>query len=73
MEVRILMESALKGYLSSLKGKKVAVIGLGVSNGPLVERALDAGVPVLVSRRWSAGERKWRWDPAIWTGWTGPT
>ncbi len=48
LEVRILMESALKGYLSSLKGKKVAVIGLGVSNGPLVERALDVGVPVLV-------------------------
>lgn len=42
------MESALKGYFSSLKGKRVAVIGLGVSNTPLVERLLDAGVPVLV-------------------------
>ena len=42
------MESALKGYFSSLKGKRVTVIGLGVSNTPLVERLLDAGVPVLV-------------------------
>ena len=48
MEVRIPVESALKGYLNSLKGKKVAVIGLGVSNRPLVEGLLDAGVKVLV-------------------------
>ena len=41
------MESALKEYLNSLKGKRTAVIGLGVSNMPLVERLLDAGVPVL--------------------------
>ena len=37
------MESALRQYFSSLKGKKVAVIGLGVSNRPLVESLLDAG------------------------------
>ena len=42
------MDSALKEYFSSLKGKKVAVIGLGVSNRPLVEGLLDAGVKVLV-------------------------
>ena len=48
MEVRISVESALKGYFESLKGKKVAVIGLGVSNRPLVEGLLGAGVPVLV-------------------------
>lgn len=48
MEVRIPVESALKEYFRSLKGKKVAVIGLGVSNQPLVEGLLDAGVPVLV-------------------------
>jgi len=42
------MESALQGYFNSLKGKKVAVIGLGVSNQPLVEGLLDAGVPALV-------------------------
>ena len=47
MEVRLKMESALKEYLDRLKGKRVAVIGLGVSNMPLVERLLDAGVPVL--------------------------
>ena len=41
------MESALKGYIDSLKGKRVAVIGLGVSNTPLVEKLLDAGVSVL--------------------------
>ncbi len=42
------MESALQGYFNSLKGKKVAVIGLGVSNQPLVDGLLDAGVPALV-------------------------
>ena len=42
------MESALKEYLSSLKGKRVAVIGLGVSNTPLVEQLVDAGISVLV-------------------------
>ena len=42
------MESALKQYFSSMKGKRVAVIGLGVSNRPLVEGLLDAGVKVLV-------------------------
>ena len=47
MEVRLKMESALKEYLDRLKGKRVAVIGLGVSNTPLVERLLDAGVSTL--------------------------
>ncbi len=47
MEVRLGMESALKEYMDGLKGKRVAVIGLGVSNMPLVERLLDAGVEVL--------------------------
>lgn len=41
------MESTLKEYMDGLKGKQVAVIGLGVSNTPLVERLLDAGVHVL--------------------------
>ncbi len=45
------MESVLKGYFESLKGKRVAVIGLGVSNKPLVDGLLDAGVPVLVCDR----------------------
>ncbi len=47
MEVQLGMESALKQYMDGLKGKRVAVIGLGVSNTPLVERLLDAGVDVL--------------------------
>ena len=51
MEVRINMESVLKGYMDSLKGKRVAVIGLGVSNTPLVEKLLDAGVSVLACDR----------------------
>ena len=42
------MNSVLKEYLNSLRGKRVAVIGLGVSNRPLVESLLDAGVPVMV-------------------------
>ena len=48
MEVRLKMESALKEYLDRLKGKRVAVIGLGVSNTPLVERLLDAGGGTLI-------------------------
>ena len=50
MEVRLKMESALKEYLDRLKGKRVAVIGLGVSNTPLVERLLDAGVSTQIGR-----------------------
>ncbi len=47
----MLMESALKRYFESMKGKRVAVIGLGISNRPLVEGLLDAGVPVLACDR----------------------
>ncbi len=36
----------LKEYLASLKGKRVAVIGIGVSNTPLLELLLGAGVDV---------------------------
>ena len=43
MEVRMRMESALKRYYGTMKGKRVAVIGLGVSNRPLVERRWSAG------------------------------
>ncbi len=42
------MDSILREYFNSLKGKRVAVIGLGVSNKPLVEGLLDAGVAVMV-------------------------
>ena len=33
-------------YLSSLRGKSVAVIGIGVSNQPLIRLLLDRGIQV---------------------------
>ena len=33
-------------YLSSLKGKAVGVIGVGVSNRPLIEKLLERGIDV---------------------------
>ncbi len=41
------MQSILQEYMSTLKGKRVAVIGIGVSNTPLIERLLQSGVQVL--------------------------
>ena len=41
------MQSILQEYMSTLKGKRVAVIGMGVSNTPLIERLLQSGVQVL--------------------------
>ncbi|MCL2628282.1 MAG: UDP-N-acetylmuramoyl-L-alanine--D-glutamate ligase [Oscillospiraceae bacterium] len=38
----------LKGYINSLKGKRIAVIGAGVSNTPLIELLRDANVDVTV-------------------------
>ena len=35
-------------YLSSIKGKRVFVVGAGISNSPLIEALLDAGVDVTV-------------------------
>ena len=35
-----------KEYLSSLKGKTVGVIGVGVSNRPLIEKLLERGIDV---------------------------
>jgi UDP-N-acetylmuramoylalanine--D-glutamate ligase len=40
------MHSALEDYLNTLKGKKVAVLGLGISNRPLIELLLNAGISV---------------------------
>ena len=37
---------SLKTYLESIRGKTVAVIGVGVSNTPLLELLLDAGISV---------------------------
>lgn len=40
------MSRTLKEYLSDLSGKDVAVVGIGVSNTPLIRRLLEAGIPV---------------------------
>ena len=45
------MQSILQEYFDSLKGKRVAVIGMGVSNTPLIRRMLQGGVQVLVCDR----------------------
>ena len=41
------MQSAFDAYFPSLKGKKIAVFGLGVSNRPLVRLLLEFGCDVL--------------------------
>ena len=33
-------------YLTSLEGKRVAVIGIGISNQPLIELLLQRGIAV---------------------------
>lgn len=40
------MRSTVQKFLSSLKGKRVAVIGIGVSNTPLIRMLLRAGISV---------------------------
>ena len=40
------MDSTIEEYLTSLKGKHVAVLGIGVSNRPLIEVLLSAGISV---------------------------
>ena len=40
------MQSALEEYFGSLKGKHIFIIGIGVSNTPLIEKMLDAGLSV---------------------------
>ena len=40
------MGSAFERFFSSLKGKKIAVLGLGVSNRPLVRLLLEYGCDV---------------------------
>ena len=41
------MQSAFETYFNSLRGKKIAVLGLGVSNRPLVRLLLEFGCDVL--------------------------
>lgn len=38
--------TAIEAYLDGLKGKRVAVIGIGVSNTPLIQLLLQAGIKV---------------------------
>lgn len=40
------MAITLQDYLASLRGKRVAVIGIGVSNTPLIKTLLQAGISV---------------------------
>ena len=40
------MSSTIQDYLASLRGKRVAVIGIGVSNTPLIKMLLRAGIAV---------------------------
>ena len=40
------MASALQEYFNTLRNKKIVVIGMGVSNMPLIEKMLDAGLSV---------------------------
>ena len=41
------MNSAFERYFESLRGKKIAVLGLGVSNQPLVRLLLQFGCSVI--------------------------
>ena len=38
----------LQEYVDSLRGKRVAVLGIGVSNSPLIDLLLDNGLPITV-------------------------
>ena len=40
------MSMSLKEYIASLRGKRIAIIGIGVSNRPLIELLLAAGCDV---------------------------
>lgn len=45
------MQLTIEKYLDALKGKKVAVLGIGVSNTPLIHMLLRAGVKVTACDR----------------------
>jgi UDP-N-acetylmuramoylalanine--D-glutamate ligase len=50
------MGRTIQAYLTELKGKRAAVLGLGISNGPLIRMLLDAGVDVVVCDRKEADQ-----------------
>ncbi|MBP3520457.1 MAG: UDP-N-acetylmuramoyl-L-alanine--D-glutamate ligase, partial [Oscillospiraceae bacterium] len=45
------MELTINEYLDTLKGKKVAVLGIGISNTPLIKMLLQAGIRVTACDR----------------------
>lgn len=69
----------LQEYLTSLRHKTVAVIGIGVSNTPLLRRLLARGSPSppateAAGRSWVLWPMNWRppeprsiWGRGIWT------
>lgn len=51
-----------EAYLTALRGKTVSVIGIGVSNRPLIEKLLEKGVAVTagIKRRvWASWAQNW--------------
>ena len=49
----------LHEYIEDMRGKRIAIIGIGVSNTPLVELLLAISVPV---SRWASRR-------SIWSSW----
>ncbi len=45
------MENRFENFLQSVRGKKIAVLGIGVSNTPLIELLLEAGAQVTACDR----------------------
>ena len=72
------MRSTIQDYLAELKGKRVAVIGIGVSNTPLIKMLLRAGIRVTACdngrnrssdrcrSREDRGDRKAHRRPRVW-------
>ena len=70
----------LQEYIASLRGRTVAVIGIGVSNTPLLRLLLRSGVGLAVlalpsqpataatGRSWALWRRSWR-PPEPCCGW----
>ena len=76
------MGSTIQESLASLRGKRVAVLGIGVSNTPLIKMLLRADVEVTAcdkrQREDFGGQAEeleslgpsCAWARTIWTGWT---
>ena len=72
------MAITLQDYLTSLQGKRVAVIGIGVSNTPLIKTLLQAGISVTACDKaprtalvpwltsWSPWVQCFIWGMPIW-------